>query len=532
MQRSLYSDRCSRNRYLLYLAKLVNKVLERLRNRLASVNIESALQAIWYYYQHIVNGGVLPSSLRGPSEIKETLQIWQLLLLLREVVRCSRLDANEDFSYHTFAHSMNDITDIIDDLDAQRIKAGNADLILRDMNSLAHQQFRFQTTLDIAAMLRYFRIFGSEEVDVLLKRKVGINFAQCYFFMLRLVSNFDKQPGIVNNQGYEDFGISAEAATKFYGWVSSSVEELRLKLDSGEELSVNWALTWNPLEAFPLIRHDPSHPERMYCPIPLLVWHKLSSGLFYDLVNEKGFSKVYGGAFEKYVGQFAHSQLPGPIFGVTAAQPYIVAKQRKDGADWMIDDKDAAIFVECKTKRISHAAKLVGNDAALGEQLAVLADAVVQLYKNIQDSRSGFNSWDPLSRKVYPLVVTLENWYLFSPSVKLDLNHLVASKLLDAGLDTKLVQELPFTIASCQEYEWLILAIRKNGINSLLQPKVDDTHFDWMLAPFLQTYFGHDIGSSTAEAYAKPWKDLLLAASDSWSPWAKQRLQIDFDVDS
>jgi hypothetical protein len=509
----------------------MNEIYKRLKQRLASVNLESALVAVWHYYQHIAKGAMLPPSLRGLSNIKDTLQVWQLLLLLREVVRSCRLDAKTAFCYETFAHSMNDITDIIGALDAQRMKdVGDVDQILRDINSLAHQQFRFQKELDVPAMLRYFRVFGSKDIDALLEKKLGLNFAQCYFFMLRLVSNFDKQPGIVNNQGYEDFGISFESATRLYDWISCSTEDLRLKLVSSDKLDANWALTWNPLEAVPLIRHDSMHPERMYCPIPSLVWHKLGSGLFYDLVNEKGFSQVYGNAFERYVGEFARSQLPGPLFGVSAAKPYIVAKQRKDGADWMIDDSDAAIFVECKTKRISHAAKLVDNDVALREQLGFLADAVVQLYKNIEDARLGLNEWDPLAKRVYPLIVTLESWYLFSPAVKSDLNLLVASKLADAGLNTQLVADIPFTIASCQEYEWLVLAIRKNGINSLFQRKVDATHFDWMLAPFLQTYFAGDIQSSTAEAYAGPWRELLLSTSDSWSPWAKEHLKIDFDV--
>ena len=92
-------------------------------------------------------------------------------------------------------------------------------------------------------------------------------------------------------------------------------------------------------------------------------------------------------------------------------------KNRKDSVDWIVlQGEQAALFLECKAKRLTWASKVgLSNLAALEQDIRKLAGAVVQVYKTIRDYREG--RYPHLAYveaiKVYPAIATLEDWYLF-----------------------------------------------------------------------------------------------------------------------
>jgi hypothetical protein len=153
------------------------------------------------------------------------------------------------------------------------------------------------------------------------------------------------------------------------------------------------------------------------------------------------------------VGEVINATCLPPRFTALAEQPYYVGAQKKHGVDWILSDSTGHLFIESKTKRLTVDAKIRSDAVALDKDLAVMATAIVQHYANIPDALDGKTRWVPDGLPVYPLVLTLEDWFSFSPRVAEMLSEHVCRLLADAGIPNTVLEDMPYTIASAHEFE-------------------------------------------------------------------------------
>jgi hypothetical protein len=136
--------------------------------------------------------------------------------------------------------------------------------------------------------------------------------------------------------------------------------------------------------------------------------------------------------------------------------PINLAKERSAQTDWLVEQNGThAAFVECKTKRLRRDAKAHIVDLEVFEaDVGALADCVVQLYRTIIDYEAGFypNLAFAAGRQVYPVVVTMEEWYPFG-EVRRRLHEFVQARLAAGGLAGDLVQRMPYCVMSAAELE-------------------------------------------------------------------------------
>jgi hypothetical protein len=67
---------------------------------------------------------------------------------------------------------------------------------------------------------------------------------------------------------------------------------------------------------------------------------------------------------------------------------YVAGKAKKRSVDWIVADEGAALFLECKSRRLSLSAKVSLSDLKpLEGDIDNMAAPVVQLYKTIIDYR-------------------------------------------------------------------------------------------------------------------------------------------------
>jgi hypothetical protein len=158
--------------------------------------------------------------------------------------------------------------------------------------------------------------------------------------------------------------------------------------------------------------------------------------LYYTLNEVVGFPRAFGASFESYVGEVPRARVTGPDRTVLREEEYRVGRDRKHTVDWIVQQGNAAaLFIECKTKRLTWASKAELADlTALQADLDVLATAVVQVYKTIGDYRAGHYPQLPFVqvRVIFPLVVTLEDWYFFGNEMPARLNALVRPGLTES----------------------------------------------------------------------------------------------------
>jgi hypothetical protein len=154
---------------------------------------------------------------------------------------------------------------------------------------------------------------------------------------------------------------------------------------------------------------------------------------------------------------------------------YSVGKARKRSVDWIIADETATLFLECKAKRLSWGAKVSLDDPKpLDADIDSMAAAVVQVYKTLTDHLNNAYPHFPVSdgRKIFPTIVTLENWRMFGPVMINKLAKAVAAKVNDAGLGTDFVERMPYSIWAIEELEVGLQIMHANGIADFMEGKL------------------------------------------------------------
>lgn len=459
-----------------------------LRNLLRQYNLQGSIEDIWWYFQAVD----LPNSQekvwtgQGFTRLKEVLHKWEIAALVREVV----LNASPDGKLRLrpwpgMAGVLNMLRRVNNDMAGTHMTLDQA---YNSLTPTGQLQFPWQRPRQFNTLMRYFKVFSEADVERLLMRETGVSTKEWFFVGFAAAGLLQHECGISAHQDYRPFGIELERSKTVFDKLSQPFEELRAKVNDAARYDDTWMYTWNPLEAKPLVSMDPTHPERLHCPIPCYVLKRVSQGLFYEIAQTEGFNNPFGASFQSYLGEVLGETFPCPKFTIYEEREYKVGRDRKDGVDWILTDDQANLFVECKAKRMTLGAKSASDPAIIGQQIDYLAKAVIQIYKNIADALAGHTHWPQNDRPIFPLVVTLEDWYLFGTSADL-LAEGVRKKMAEADLDPTWIDTMPYTVASCEDFEDVSPTIAVVGIHAFFSSKHSDEQQHWMIQHFAKEHF-------------------------------------------
>jgi hypothetical protein len=198
----------------------------------------------------------------------------------------------------------------------------------------------------------------------------------------------------------------------------------------------------------------------------------------------RNFANEFGEGFQSYVGEVIEQTSSAPIerFG---EEPYAVGKLEKRTVDWIVADERSALFLECKAKRLSWGAKASLSDLRpLEADIDHMASAAVQVYKTLTDHLNNLYPHFPAKggRKLFPAIVTLENWRMFGPVMMNMLAEVVTLKLNTAGLSPDLAKEMPYSVFAIEELEVGLQIMNVKGIEDFIEGKLSSPEmrqWDW-----------------------------------------------------
>jgi hypothetical protein len=357
-----------------------------LRNHLRRLNIREALYTIWAYSNHLQYNAKLPTDVIAAPEfinakhpVGKHVFEWELETLAREVIMHGSLEELPEMKklreWSQFLLVVNKLKDLEN---AMAGKYSNKEVILVELFRIAHRQFPWQMSPQPAVITRYFLIFNDPQVNAIVQRVTGLSVKQITIMSLALQGHFLKdyrsQLPVTNTiEGY-----TTEQANSFVDRFSCDYEELKKSLIDSHKLDESFAYTNLLLRQYPLVKIPIGSAKELYCPMPTLLFERTTGGIYYEVMKEPGFDNAFGKSFENYTGEVISRAHTNSQIIVHGSKQYKIGKSSKESVDWIMDEGTAALFIECKTKRIKAVAKFGLLDRTeLDQELSKLADFIV-----------------------------------------------------------------------------------------------------------------------------------------------------------
>jgi hypothetical protein len=440
-------------------------------------------------------------------------------LLFKEIVlHANKKGTKRLGDFDDFIKLINAIRKFQDNASGKRVTEEN---IWLEMHRIGHQQFQVQKQITLPFMMRYIKVFGEDEVNKQLFQTTGLGIKDFIILGMAISGHLMKHSGINIESCFtaleKSVGITPEQVKKFLSITSSTVDELMAEIKNHAIYDEFWVYSWNPVERKPLVVLDDQHPHRLHCPVPNLFIRRISQGLFYEF-GEKLDANKYGKSFEKYIGEIISQIFPSEKYARRESIFY-VDKNKNDGADFILAENDALLFIECKTKRMTLKAKFAKSesDEDFIKDVSIIADAIVQNYKNIEGAKKHALKDEEKGLPMFPLVITLENWTIFSLSTKTKINEAVKEKLSDVGIKESILSEMPYTVISSEEFEIVSNVIQQVGICEFFSKKTSEQYADMEIYRFCFACFPSAKQTNLQELFKDDWKR-TLPEEIAWPP--------------
>jgi hypothetical protein len=465
------------------------KEYKNFRDKISMLSCDDALNVIWAYNRYLDQTDFqMPTNIEVSSDFTALdhkgrwITQWDLEILAKEIIlNASDIGGGRPSlrTWDVLAGAINSLKDF--ETNTSPVTQAN---ILIELNRIAHRQFTWQENKASAMLVRHYKIFNTPKINDICQSVLSLSVDEIYLCGVAFVSLFLQDPFASIPIPSQLPRLSNELAQKFLSWASRPIWELRWILQSEQRYDASFFYAYNSLRRYPVILMKNYGRDSLTCPCPTLLIWRFTAGLYYELVNDPGFSNAFGSSFERYVGDVIRRLAIDGHFRVEGEQRYGKKKARKHSVDWIVADQDAAIFLECKAKRLAWGAKAALDDlSALEADLDHMANAIVQLYKTIGDYLAGqYNHFpfDP-NQTLFPVVVTLEDWHIFLETAR-KVRELVASKLRAAGIQHSVLDKMPYSIWSINDLEAGMQIVNQIGIRPFIEGKIHDpemSRWEW-----------------------------------------------------
>lgn len=459
------------------------------RNFLRRYDAETFLRAIWALAVHVELSRPLPAFLAGalrpaqPFQPPPMLPLWEFDTLAREVIlHCTTAGGMPVDRWNIVRDAINQLRHveeqalIVDDFD-----------VFAELSRIAHRQFHWQSGFNMVSLARYQAIYSYPGIDAAIRTDFGMGtedfFLGCFGLLATLMNYAALGPDFVPTAS-KALGVDFVPIVERF---TATLPELREKGMLASSFDENWAYSFHPLRQFPLIAIKGG--TELLCPIPGLLARRFTDGLYFDLGKGKDvLSRELGPAFQSYVGAVLQASA-NSAFTVEAELDYGTPRQPKDTVHWLVEDRNrsATLFLECKVLRLGNIAReRMGPLPSIDDQYRKMAKAIGQIYATLRDALAGcYPHWKPDGKPVYPLLVTMDDWNLFTHTAQGDLARLVKEEVAARGIDEKLLGQCPFAIAAIGEFESAAQVIAMRDIASVMEGVVRGPKAGYQLRGYL-----------------------------------------------
>jgi hypothetical protein len=251
--------------------------------------------------------------------------------------------------------------------------------------------------------------------------------------------------------------------------------------------------------------------ERIRSPLPELILERITSGVFYDIVNGGGdVRNDYGRRFEDYCKSYLSVVLTG--FTWSGETAYRKARNSYQTPDILcIEEGLLKVAFECKASRMSQQA-MFGRNPIAERGFQDLIKAVFQLWRFFSHSRLG-HSGHQLADAPVGVVLTLDNWLEMAEPMRTAV-LLEAGKLADdSGPEITEIDRKPIVFVPVIQLERTLSGANEKTFVEALIAANSPNYLGWHLDGIHKQLFGDGQPNESAYPFSSeigkllPWWD-------------------------
>lgn len=486
-----------------------------LRNHLRLLRVDESLYTLWAFSLLAQFETPLPPDIENPFRYstRNALQFdghmlpWEIEVLTKEVI----INSHESIGTKTLriwdylSGAFNKLKALENEISGKYISTDN---VLLELNRIAHRQFTWQGLRPNQRMLtRYYILYSYQPLNSIIEEIFSLSAGEISIIGTALLSKFLKHPASIYPLNVELKNLTIHDFDKFLAHFSTDIVNLKTKLIDEQEYNDQFAYAYNSLRASPIIRMRYNHDTSIVCPLPTLLYWRFTSGVYYEICNHPKFDNAFGFSFQRHVGDTLQRAISN--YKIYPEQQYQVHGQRKDTVDWMIES-DAVVFIECKTRRMSYSGKTTLTEQIIDNEIEKMLMYVMQVYHTILDYKSNLYPnmiYDP-DKPIYPLIVTLEDWYFFGDKTYRMLNDKVKKQFEIEGISETLLEKSPYSICSIDELDSIAQVVNLVGVNKVFQPKTSDKQLrTYQFQPYIHDKFVEEM-KQYRFLFKKEWEQI------------------------
>ncbi|PRD43144.1 hypothetical protein C5748_13140 [Phyllobacterium phragmitis] len=283
--------------------------------------------------------------------------------------------------------------------------------VFSEMARIAQRQFPWQRgVVNAPHLYRSILLYGTGTAREYFEVNAGTSLPDFVKTATYLYAALSKNGFIDRSRDLSTIGVTPamrEAALARTAILHAEARTLTARMRRGKR---HTAYSPSILRDFPILAFG-DQGERLRAPIPDLIMHRYTSGLYLDVVQ--GGPSVWtdiGRRFETYVLEYLQAMLEPYL--VTGEKEYGPKKARHRTPDILVArDTGIVAAVECKAKRMSFDARFADDpvaSAALG--FDELAKGMFQLWRFFSHARRGLTGDLSVDLACQGVIVTADSW--------------------------------------------------------------------------------------------------------------------------
>ena len=285
--------------------------------------------------------------------------------------------------------------------------------IWTELGRIGARQFPWQHGyFDIVQLYRSAFIYGQGECAAHLASRLDLTVADMMLVGFALRSVFETMPNIVRLdqlRSVGEFGLAPGALARVLDHIARPLSKLRSEAATLRAGDDTVAYAPSVLRRFPCVAAGVRN-RTVYAPLPDLIMDRVTTGLFYDVIDGDGPIKAeIGRRFERYCLDLVTGSLGPAAF--ESEFPYSTKLGRIKSPDILMAMGDGAVrlAIECKAGRMNVGARF-GEEPAGERGYAEIAKGVVQLWRFFAHCRQRVVDRE-LAHDARGMVLTLDEWF-------------------------------------------------------------------------------------------------------------------------